>query len=183
MAMQYPAAAMVMQHQMMYPQQHHYMPYHHQPYQQPQQQQQQQQQQPQQQQQSQSQIQGLGDENRTIWVGDLQQWMDEAYLNSCFLHTGEVSTVKVIRNKQTAGQSESMGFVEFLSHAAAEKVLAEFQCTGTVMPNTEQTFRLNGLPSARVTSTWIILVGSDLSMFVGDLAPDVTDNNIARNIC
>ncbi|XP_057495949.1 polyadenylate-binding protein RBP47-like isoform X1 [Actinidia eriantha] len=166
MAMQYPASAMVMQHQMMYPQQHHYMPYHHQPYQQPQQPPP-----PQQQQQSQPQIQGSGDENQTIWVGDLQQWMDEAYLNSCFVHTGEVSTVKVIRNKQT-GQSERYGFVEFLSHAAAEKVLQSFN--GTVMPNTDQIFRLNWATFS-TGDRHVDNTGSDFSMFAGDLAPDVTD--------
>jgi hypothetical protein len=32
-----------------------------------------------------------GDENRTIWVGDLQYWMDENYLHSCFGPSGEVS--------------------------------------------------------------------------------------------
>jgi hypothetical protein len=31
-----------------------------------------------------------GDENRTIWVGDLHYWMDENYLHSCFGPSGEV---------------------------------------------------------------------------------------------
>ena len=34
---------------------------------------------------------GSADENRTLWVGDLQYWMDENYLQLCFGHTGEVS--------------------------------------------------------------------------------------------
>lgn len=29
-------------------------------------------------------------ENKTVWVGDLLQWMDENYLHSCFANTGEV---------------------------------------------------------------------------------------------
>ncbi|KAJ8476166.1 hypothetical protein OPV22_019893 [Ensete ventricosum] len=65
------------------------------------------------------------DEKRTIWVGDLQYWMDENYLLSCFVHTGEVVSIKVIRNKQT-GQSEGYGFVEFHSHATAENILQSF---------------------------------------------------------
>jgi RNA recognition motif-containing protein len=48
--------------------------------------------------------------------------------------------VKIIRNKQT-GYSEGYGFVEFISHASAEKVLQAYN--GTLMPNTEQPFRLN----------------------------------------
>ncbi|PKU62499.1 Polyadenylate-binding protein RBP47B' [Dendrobium catenatum] len=27
---------------------------------------------------------------RTLWIGDLQYWVDESYLHSCFAHTGEV---------------------------------------------------------------------------------------------
>lgn len=30
------------------------------------------------------------DEVRTLWIGDLQYWMDEQYILSCFAHTGEV---------------------------------------------------------------------------------------------
>ncbi|KAL2456517.1 Uncharacterized protein Adt_46762 [Abeliophyllum distichum] len=52
-------------------------------------------------------------------------WMDEGYIQSCFAQTGEVVSVKVIRNRQT-GQSERYGFVEFSSHAAAEKVLQSY---------------------------------------------------------
>lgn len=167
-AMQYPAAAMVMQHQMMAPSPHypapHYMPYH------PHHLHHQQQQQPPPQSPQPHQGSGGGGENRTIWVGDLHNWMDEDYLRSCFASTGEVASIKVIRNKQT-GFSEGYGFVEFFSHAAAEKVLQTYTCIA--MPNTEQPFRLNwatfSMGDKRSNN------GSDLSIFVGDLASDVTD--------
>ncbi|XP_058089051.1 polyadenylate-binding protein RBP47-like isoform X2 [Magnolia sinica] len=154
MAMQYPSAAMMMQHQMMpqHYQPQHFMAYHHPHH-------------PQQQPQSSS-----ADDNKTIWVGDLYYWMDENYLHSCFGQTGEVNSIKVIRNKQT-GQSEGYGFVEFLSHAAAEKVLQSY--SGATMPNTDQPFRLNwatfSMGDRRSDAS------SDHSIFVGDLAPDVTD--------
>ena len=48
--------------------------------------------------------------------------------------------MKVIRNKQT-GQTEGYGFIEFANRAAAERTLQEYN--GTLMPNSEQTFRLN----------------------------------------
>lgn len=167
--MQYPATAMAMMQQqmMMYPQ--HYMPYVHHHYQPhtpvpPPQHHHNHQQQKQQQQQ------GSTDEIRTIWLGDLHHWMDENYLHNCFAHTGEVVSAKVIRNKQT-GQSEGYGFVEFYSRATAEKVLQNYN--GTMMPNTDQAFRLNwatfSAGDRRTDAT------SDLSIFVGDLAIDVTD--------
>lgn len=32
------------------------------------------------------------EEVRTLWIGDLQYWVDENYLTHCFAHTGEVTT-------------------------------------------------------------------------------------------
>lgn len=82
----------------------------------------------------------------------------------------QVASIKVIRNKQT-GFSEGYGFVEFLSHDAAEKVLQSY--TSIPMPNADQPFRLNwatfSMGDKRSNN------GSDLSIFVGDLASDVTD--------
>ncbi|KAL9458742.1 hypothetical protein AB3S75_007584 [Citrus x aurantiifolia] len=110
------------------------------------------------------------EEVRTLWIGDLQYWFDENYLSSCFAHTGEVVSIKIIRNKIT-GQPEGYGFVEFVSHAAAERVLQTYN--GTPMPGTEQNFRLNwasfGIGEKRPDA------GPEHSIFVGDLAPDVTD--------
>ncbi|KAK9136077.1 hypothetical protein Syun_015407 [Stephania yunnanensis] len=164
--MQYPAAATMMMHQqhhhhqMMPPQPPHYpqtyMAYAAQPPQQPMQQHQQQ---------------VSAEDNKTVWVGDLQYWMDENYLNGCFAQTGEqIKSIKVIRNKQT-GQSECYGFVEFFSHAAAEKVLQSLN--GSAMPTTDQPFRLNWASFS--TGERRSDAGSDHSIFVGDLAPDVTD--------
>lgn len=97
--------------------------------------------------------------------------MDESYLHRCFASTGEITSVKVIRNKHS-GISEGYGFVEFFSHATAEKVLQNY--AGILMPNADQAFRLNWATfstgdkgSDNVT---------DLSIFVGDLAADVTDS-------
>ncbi|GMI83128.1 RNA-binding protein 47C [Hibiscus trionum] len=164
-AMQYPAAAMLMQHQMMQPPHfvapplppQHYMPYHHHQYQHH----------PGNAQQGS----GGGGENKTVWVGDLHHFMDENYLRSCFASTGEIASIKVIRNKQT-GLSEGYGFVEFFSHATAEKVLQNY--SGILMPNTDQPFRLNWATFS--TGEKRTENGPDLSIFVGDLAADVTDS-------
>lgn len=96
--------------------------------------------------------------------------MDEAYINQCFYHTGELVSVKVIRNKQTL-QPEGYGFLEFRSRAAAEKALQTYN--GSLMPNSEQNFRLNwatlGAGERRTDDT------PDYTIFVGDLAADVSD--------
>ncbi|KAL0916941.1 hypothetical protein M5K25_014496 [Dendrobium thyrsiflorum] len=114
--------------------------------------------------------QGSSDEIRTLWVGDLQYWMDENYIYNCFSQTGEVLSVKIIRNKHTQ-QSEGYGFIDFASRSMAQQVLQTYN--GQMMPNTEQTFRLNwaslGTGERRGDD------GSDYTIFVGDLASDVTD--------
>lgn len=96
--------------------------------------------------------------------------MDENYLRDCFAQTGEAASVKVIRNKLTM-QSECYGFVEFSSHAAAERVLQTYN--NTLMPNVEQNYRLNwafyGTGEKRTDDA------SDYTVFVGDLSADVTD--------
>ncbi|KAE9620462.1 hypothetical protein Lal_00019866 [Lupinus albus] len=112
----------------------------------------------------------MTEEVRTLWIGDLQYWIDESYLSHCFSHTGEVVSIKIIRNKITS-QPEGYGFIEFITHAAAERVLVTYN--GTQMPGTELNFRLNwasfGVGERRPDA------GPDHSIFVGDLAPDVTD--------
>lgn len=128
-------------------------------------------QQQQQQQQYAAMAQGAGSsEIRSLWVGDLLPWMDENYLISIFSQTGEAVSAKVIRNKQT-GFPEGYGFIEFVNHAAAERILQAFN--GTQMPNSEQNFRLNwaalGSGERRQDD------GPDYTIFVGDLAADVTD--------
>ena len=80
--------------------------------------------------------------------------------------------MKVIRNKQTL-QSEGYGFVEFLTRAAAEEVLQSF--SGSIMPNSEQAFRLNWA-SFSTGEKRAVENGPELSIFVGDLSPDVTDS-------
>ncbi|XP_006361746.1 polyadenylate-binding protein RBP47B' isoform X1 [Solanum tuberosum] len=109
------------------------------------------------------------EEVRTLWIGDLPYWADESYLHSWFAHTAEVLSIKVIRNKIT-GQPEGYGFVEFGAHPVAERILQSYN--GTQIPGTELTFRLNwasfGIGERRDA-------GPEHSIFVGDLAPDVTD--------
>ncbi|RID44983.1 hypothetical protein BRARA_I01742 [Brassica rapa] len=109
-------------------------------------------------------------ENKTIWIGDLLHWMDENYLNSCFAPAGEMASVKVIRNKHT-GLSEGYGFVEFDSHDVAEKVLQDFN--GVTMLQSDQPYRLNWASFS--TGEKRLENGPDHSIFVGDLAPEVTD--------
>ncbi|KAL8119597.1 hypothetical protein AgCh_016918 [Apium graveolens] len=112
-----------------------------------------------------------GDEIRTLWIGDLEYFMDEGYLANCFGgQSGEVLSAKVIRNKST-GQPEGYGFIEFVSRAVAERTLQTYN--GTPMPTVQKNFRLNwasfGVGEKRPDDM------IDYTIFVGDLAADVSD--------
>ena len=37
------------------------------------------------------------DEIKTLWIGDLQYWMDENYLYTCFAQSGEVCGVNLLK--------------------------------------------------------------------------------------
>lgn len=79
----------------------------------------------------------------------------------------------MIRNKQT-GLPEGYGFIEYMTRAAAERVLQTYN--GTLMPNSDQNFRLNWAtlgPGERRQDE-----GPDYTIFVGDLAADVTDHTL-----
>lgn len=76
--------------------------------------------------------------------------------------------MKVIRNKQT-GQSDGYGFIEFVSRPAAERALQTYN--GAAMPNGAQSFRLNWASAGEKRSD----ESPDFTIFVGDLASDVTD--------
>ncbi|CAI9105534.1 OLC1v1004473C1 [Oldenlandia corymbosa var. corymbosa] len=101
----------------------------------------------------------------TLWIGDLQPWMDENFLVQYFCNTGVVSA-KVIRNKQT-GLPEGYGFLEFRSLADAQNVLP---FNGSVIQGTQHRLRLNWVFDKSSSS-----LSPEFAIFVGDLAPDVTD--------
>ncbi|KAJ0886437.1 putative nucleotide-binding alpha-beta plait domain superfamily, RNA-binding domain superfamily [Helianthus annuus] len=84
-----------------------------------------------------------------------------------------VVSAKVTRYKQS-GQSGGYGFIEFVNRAAEERHLQAYN--STLMPNVEQLFRLNwasfGAGERNQDDT------PDYTIFVGDLAADVTDDTL-----
>eukprot|EP00741_Cyanophora_paradoxa_P022452 tig00021489_g21678.t1 len=107
---------------------------------------------------------------KTLWIGDLEPYMDEAYLTQLFSQT-EMINVKVIRDK-LSGNMLGYGFIEFASHEAAFRVLQAF--SGQPIPNTGKYFRLNWGSFGTSTKT-PERKDEEYSIFVGDLSQDVTD--------
>ncbi|CAM8976076.1 unnamed protein product [Rhodiola kirilowii] len=114
------------------------------------------------------------EEAKTIRVDDMQDWMTEAYLHNCFAVTDEVANVKIIRNEQTG---KGYGFVEFKSCNTAEWVFHIYDDSG--MPGTNLPYHINWPTSSAID--WPSSdSGSELCIFVEDLASEVTDMDLRQ---
>lgn len=114
---------------------------------------------------------------KTLWVGDIEPWMDEIYLLSMFAHTRDVVQVKVIRDKST-GLSAGYGFVEFQTHEAAKRVLETHN--GQPVPSgSGKLYRLNWA-SYGINERKPDTCEPEYSIFVGDLAPDINDYTLQQ---
>ena len=104
--------------------------------------------------------------DRTLWMGDLESWMDENYIKTLFKKYGEHVSVKIMRDKSQV-KSPGYGFIEFNTPSAAERLLS--QLNGTMIPNTNMYFKLNKASHSQKGGD------GEYSVFVGDLANDVDD--------
>ncbi|KAL1920782.1 uncharacterized protein VTP21DRAFT_11417 [Calcarisporiella thermophila] len=112
-------------------------------------------------------------QTRTLWMGDIAPYMDEAFIRQVWLIFGEHVNVKLIKEKNT-GRHAGYCFVEFSSNAAALKALS---LQGEPVPGTDRVLKLNwasggmgeaGRDKSKETP-------QEYSIFVGDVAPEVTD--------
>lgn len=95
---------------------------------------------------------GAAAKRKTLWIGDLAYWMDEAYVYYAFSSVYKsVAHVKIIRSRVT-GLSEGYGFIEFNSREEADFALRTFH--GQPMPGTLHGYTLNwAVPKSTPTST------------------------------
>ncbi|CAO3610847.1 unnamed protein product [Cunninghamella blakesleeana] len=107
----------------------------------------------------------------TLWMGDLEPWMDEHFLKQLWTSMGENVIVKLIRDKRT-GNSLGYAFIGFSSAMAAQRALATIH--GTKMPNSQRAFRLNWASGGGILDKKEDRA-PEYSLFVGDLSSDVDE--------
>lgn len=118
------------------------------------------------------------EERKTLWVGDVQTWMDENYLRSLFAKTGHIQSVKIMRDKVT-NQPVGYGFVEFTSHEVAAKVLQLF--TGSINPATNKPFKLNwGVYGGSSNAPALPLSSKNVPVYRGSHHPDGPFSSTSR---
>ncbi|XP_054877858.1 tRNA selenocysteine 1-associated protein 1-like isoform X1 [Poeciliopsis prolifica] len=110
----------------------------------------------------------------TLWMGNLETYMDEKFITRAFSTMGEqVVNVRIIRNKMTGSPSPrgALGycFVEMSDEATAERCLRKVN--GKSMPGASPPtrFKLNRATFGKQEA------GQMFSLFVGDLTPEVDD--------
>ncbi|KAI9245440.1 hypothetical protein BY458DRAFT_528859 [Sporodiniella umbellata] len=108
------------------------------------------------------------EENTILWMGNLEPWMNEEYIEDMWSSFAKVATVKVIKDRLT-GLCAGYGFVDFGSGVVARMIIKHFN--GFCMPNSTKTLRLN----------WASGGGDkrgEFSIFIGDLGQQTTENEI-----
>ncbi|XP_027132442.1 tRNA selenocysteine 1-associated protein 1 isoform X5 [Larimichthys crocea] len=105
----------------------------------------------------------------TLWMGNLETYMDEKFITRAFSTMGEqVINVRIIRNKMTGG---ALGycFVEMTDEATAERCLRKINGKALPGANPPTRFKLNRATFGKQDG------GQMYSLFVGDLTPEVDD--------
>lgn len=111
------------------------------------------------------------DSKTTLWMGELEPWIDEAFIRSIWFGMGEQVNVKMIRDK-FSGSNAGYCFVDFSSPAAAQKALS---LNGTMIPNSNRPFKLNWASGGGLADRSRDDRGPEFSIFVGDLGPEVNE--------
>jgi RNA recognition motif-containing protein len=80
-------------------------------------------------------------QQRTVWIGDLDKWMDEAFIKERLTYYKiPFKDVRVIRDK-SCNVSLGYGFIEFLSKNQAEEVINLY--SNKALLDKDKTFKLN----------------------------------------
>eukprot|EP00172_Hildenbrandia_rubra_P003594 Plantae.Rhodophyta-Hildenbrandia_rubra.ctg5964.p1 GENE.Plantae.Rhodophyta-Hildenbrandia_rubra.ctg5964~~Plantae.Rhodophyta-Hildenbrandia_rubra.ctg5964.p1 ORF type:complete len:390 (+),score=67.56 Plantae.Rhodophyta-Hildenbrandia_rubra.ctg5964:293-1462(+) len=106
----------------------------------------------------------------SIWVGDLDAYMDENFLRSVVNACGwgaDITRIKVVRDRYS-GSHSGYGFFDAVSPEAAARVLNSG--SGMPIPGTNRCWRLNMGRSANGG-----VVQAETNVYVGDLEPSTTD--------
>lgn len=107
----------------------------------------------------------------TLWMGELEPWIDENFIRSLWYGMGEQVNVKMIRDKFT-GSNAGYCFVDFQTPEAAAKALT---LNGGSIPNSNRPFKLNWASGGGLADRNRDERGPEYSIFVGDLGPEVNE--------
>lgn len=103
--------------------------------------------------------------SKTLWIGDVETWMDETYFNNIF---NMIATVKSIKIMKKGGISIGYGFVEFESEEISTYVLNNF--------NGKEIYGSKPLKLSRSQFNITKLGGEEHQIYVCDMCQKVTED-------
>lgn len=112
-----------------------------------------------------------GDSKTTLWMGELEPWIDENFVRTVWFGMGEQVNVKMIRDK-FSGSNAGYCFVDFSTPEGAAKALT---LNGQLIPNSNRPFKLNWASGGGLADRSRDDRGPEYSIFVGDLGPEVNE--------
>jgi RNA recognition motif-containing protein len=124
----------------------------------------------------------INETSRTLWIGDLDSWMDESFLQTLLSTLGyskELSSIKLIKDKAT-GLPLKYGFIEFVSHNSANNFYMNYN--NRIIPNKNKVFKLNwaayggGVKPALANQNKNSQL--DIQIYVGDIDLSVTEHKL-----
>lgn len=124
----------------------------------------------------------LSDTSKTLWMGDLESWMDESFLQNLLTSLGyskELKSIKLIKDK-TTGLPLKYGFLDFHTHESASNFYQNYN--NRTIPNTAKQFKLNwaayggGAKTNSINPTKINQ--QEMQIYVGDLDHSVTEHKL-----
>ncbi|KAK3611738.1 hypothetical protein CHS0354_037319 [Potamilus streckersoni] len=105
----------------------------------------------------------------TLWMGDLEPYMDEFFIMQAFDQMGEpANQVKLIKNKLT-GLPAGYCFVDFADAESSHRAM--LRLNGKIIPNSQppKRFKLNSSSHGKESTS------PEFSLFIGELTDDVDD--------
>jgi len=127
----------------------------------------------------------LQQKGATVWVGNIEPFMDEVYLTRAFGDFGQVSNVKICRDGMNHSKYQFTGyaFVEFASKHSAEKLISTCQGRMFVSKEDGKSFRLNWASHGVNDNGVKFGIGPEeeaASVFVGNLDMTVGDADLFK---
>ncbi|KAI8809419.1 hypothetical protein BJ742DRAFT_236461 [Cladochytrium replicatum] len=116
---------------------------------------------------------GASTTDRKLYVGNLDIRCTEVILHQLFAVMGEIASVKIVHDKNPPNSGYCYGFVEYKDRASAEAAVVKMN--GKKVLSGE--IRVNW---AHPSSASKEDVSNHFHIFVGDLSPEVNDQNLAK---
>ncbi|OAQ31628.1 hypothetical protein K457DRAFT_123899 [Linnemannia elongata AG-77] len=114
--------------------------------------------------------------SKTLYVGNLDQSVNEAALQEIFSQTGGlIESVKIIRDKNFAHQGGlNYGFVEFADHAAAENAIQQMNGRRVYLQEIKVNWAFTGQAAGKEDTA------THYHIFIGDISPEINDEALSQ---